>query len=74
MNKRQKKKQWTMWSKRYAKRWKKDYQRARAHGRHKHPVIQMLECERIQEKIEELFAMRIVRKWYPSIKYTKEVK
>lgn len=74
MNKRIKKKQWTMWAKGYNKRWKKYCQRLRARGVHKHPVIKMLECERIKEEIEEIFAIRNVRPMFLSMRYAKEVK
>ena len=58
MNKRIKKKQWTVWSKQYNKRWKKYCQRIRNRGiRPHHPVIQMLECELIKESIEETFSI-----------------
>lgn len=71
MNKRQKKKQWTMWSKQYNKRWKKYCQRLRAKGVRKRPILHLLECERIKEEIEEIFAVRIVRHMFPSIHYGK---
>lgn len=86
MNKRIKKKQWTMWSKQYNKRWKKYCQRLRAKGIRKRPIIALLECERIKEEIEEIFDIRFVRHMFPSIHnfkvspelfynpFTKEVK
>lgn len=59
MNKRIKKKQWTMWNKQHNKRWKKYCQRvtARYGCRPHHPVIKMLECERVQAEIEKLSAI-----------------
>lgn len=71
MNKRIKKKQWTMWSKQYNKRWKKYCQRLRAKGIRERPITTLLECERIKEEIEEIFAIRVVRHMFPSIQYFK---